>query len=184
MPIILIQDFSGAGFSGGLESDNNALQRVTHKRTSITQRRYLKWTSTWTFCYYDEKYYKIPCGSSKTTKAQLFTGNWKNIYHAVPENAELTKLCFKISTLTHTIYTLNVRVCCAHLPSLQLFLGQLHQGADLGGDTEIFEEALVRRPELTPERLPADQAQLIGCLHERFQRLGPLETDSRCELSV
>lgn len=43
------------------------------------------------------------------------------------------------------------RVCCADLSGLQLFLGQLHQAADLGSDTEVFEEALVRRPELPPQ---------------------------------
>ncbi len=72
------------------------------------------------------------------------------------------------------------RVCFADLSSLQLFLGQLHQTADLGSNTEVFEEALVRRPELPPQRLPADQAQLISRTHEHSQRLRPLDTDSKC----
>lgn len=63
---------------------------------------------------------------------------------------------------------------CADLSSPQFFLGQLHQAADLGSDTEVFEEALVRRPELPPQRFPAHQAQLISCTHEHLQCLCPL----------
>lgn len=42
MPVIFIQDFSGARFSSRLESNNDALQWRTHKRTSMTQPCYLK----------------------------------------------------------------------------------------------------------------------------------------------
>ena len=80
--------------------------------------------------------------------------------------------------------TLCSGVCCADLSSLQLFLCQLHQAADLGGDTEVFEEALVRRPELPPQRLPADQAQLVSRTHEHLQRLCPLDTDVSSQFKV
>lgn len=65
---------------------------------------------------------------------------------------------------------------CADLSGLQFFLGQFHQAADLGGDAEVFEKALVRRPELAPQRLPAHQAQIVGSAHEQLQSLGPLRT--------
>ena len=69
------------------------------------------------------------------------------------------------------------RVCCTDLSGQQVLLGQLHQAADLGSDAEVFEEALVRRPELPPQRLPANQAQLIRCTQENLQCLCPLDTD-------
>lgn len=62
--------------------------------------------------------------------------------------------------------TQSPRIHCTDLSSLQLFLGQLHQTADLGSDTEVFEEALVWWPELPPQWLPAHQAKLISCAHE------------------
>lgn len=66
---------------------------------------------------------------------------------------------------------------CADLSCLQLFLGQLHQAADLGSYTEVFEKALVRRPELAPQGLPADQAQLVGGAHKDLQCLRPLKKE-------
>lgn len=73
-------------------------------------------------------------------------------------------------------------MCRADLSSLQLLLGQLHQAADLCGDAKVFEEALVRGPELSPQGLPADQAKLVSCLHEHLQRLRPLNTELRHQL--
>lgn len=99
----------------------------------------------------------------------------------VEKSEALIKLCFKAALICECIH--NMTQCsrvCSDLSSLQLFSGQLHQAADLGSDTEIFEEALVRRPELPPQRLPADQAQLISCTHEHLKRLCPLNTDSTC----
>lgn len=69
---------------------------------------------------------------------------------------------------------MNINAGQSHLASFQFFLGQLHQAANLGGDAEVFEEALVGRPELTPQGLPADQTQLVRCTHEHGQRLRPL----------
>ncbi len=72
---------------------------------------------------------------------------------------------------------MNVQLCTFSRTDLAIFHCipcQLDAVLDFGRDAEVFEEALVRRPELAPHGLPhallctdqlASFAELLSCLH-------------------
>lgn len=65
----------------------------------------------------------------------------------------------------------------SYLVLAELLFGQLNKTPDLCSYAQVFEEALVSRPELSPQRLPGLQADQVCSLLKNCQGFCPLQRE-------